>query len=246
MQLQMTESDKKLITFLAVFVIIVAGGYWGVYPVVKNIMAYDEQILDEQATMEMNEIKLVQVSMLEIEQEEIAAEMADLKNSFYPMMTSDQIDKYMTGLILDYNLYSYELSIQMPQEEAKTEAYQYSVKAAEDALAAEEEEASSMEDLLSLEDEETENPEEMSLAAIDYEVSSGVYEVNIRMRVGGEKEQLEQLIDDLSASDQKLHLTGYSWDEQRSVSYQEDGDIALEVEKILTISVSLYMCEDIL
>ena len=44
MQKQITEHDKKLIVFLLVFVIVVGAGYWGVFPIVKEIMATDEKI----------------------------------------------------------------------------------------------------------------------------------------------------------------------------------------------------------
>ena len=54
MQMQMTEKDKKLIVFLAIFVILVAGGYWGIYPVVSNIFSVQEQIEDEKALQDMN------------------------------------------------------------------------------------------------------------------------------------------------------------------------------------------------
>ena len=71
MQMQMTEKDKKLISGLAVFVILVAGGYWGVLPMVKNIIAYNGQIKDAQARQEMNEIKIAQVSLLETDNEKV-------------------------------------------------------------------------------------------------------------------------------------------------------------------------------
>ena len=129
MQMQMTEKDKKLIVFLAIFVILVAGGYWGIYPVVSNIFSVREQIEDEQVLMDENVLKVAQAPLYSADNEQIEADMATLKESFFPVMSSAQVDKYMTGLILDYQLYAYDLSISMPQEEAANEPYQFSEKA---------------------------------------------------------------------------------------------------------------------
>lgn len=221
MQMQMTEKDKKLISGLAVFVILVAGGYWGVLPAVKGIISYNEQIKDAQDVQIMNEIKLAQVSLLETDNEKLEKELDALRKSFFPLMTSDQVDKYMTGLILEYGLHAYDLSIIMPGGEAVTEPYQYSAKASEKEQDAGEADATLLDD-----------------------ITTGIYAVEVTMRVGGEREDLERLIDDLSATDQKMHLRSYRWDEQRSIAYHNDGTYGVDTEHTLTMTINLYMCEE--
>ncbi|MGN1204296.1 MAG: hypothetical protein ACI4SA_04480 [Lachnospiraceae bacterium] len=234
MQMQMTEKDKKLISGLAVFVILVAGGYWGVLPMVKNIIAYNGQIKDAQARQEMNEIKIAQVSLLETDNEKVEEEMAALKETFYPVMTSDQVDKYMTGLILDYRLYAYDLNINMPEGEAVVEPYQYSEKAVSEEMNA----------AMNTSDQTLdENAGETAFSFTD-DISTGIYAVEVTMRVGGDREDLERLIDDLSVTDQKMHLCSYSWDEQRSILYHEDGTYDVDMENTLTMTINLYMCEE--
>ena len=71
MQMQMTEKDKKLIVFLAIFVILVAGGYWGIYPVVSNISSVQEQIEDEKALQDMNMVKIAQAPLLVADNEQV-------------------------------------------------------------------------------------------------------------------------------------------------------------------------------
>lgn len=221
MQMQMTEKDKKLIVFLAIFVIVVAGGYWGLYPIISKISSINSDIDEAMATRDMNEIKVAQVLMLEEENEEMESDIKISREQFFPVMTSSQVDKYITGLILDYKLTAYDLSIDMPKEEAEVEPYIYSEKAvAEDEAAT----------------EDAENTYET--------VPTGIYEVSVTMRVGGDRKNIQQLIDDLSGVTGKIHLTSFSWGEERSVDFDEDGAYEVKTNVTMTISLNLYMCEE--
>ena len=238
MQMQMTEKDKKLIVFLAIFVILVAGGYWGIYPVISNIFSVQEQIEDEQVLMDENVLKVAQAPLYSADNEQIEADMATLKESFFPVMSSAQVDKYMTGLILDYQLYAYDLSINMPQEEAKNEPYQFSEKA----LISEAEEYSDTQ-VDTVEDAEKEDS--MSeMPVYDEDVATGIYEVGVTIRVGGDKANIQRMIDDLSLAEQKLHLISYNWDEENSISFAEDGTYEVSTDCTVTMSMNLYMCEE--
>lgn len=239
MQMQMTEKDKKLIVFLAIFVILVAGGYWGIYPIVSNIFSIQEQIEDEQALQDMNMIKMAQAPLLVADNEQVEAEMSTLKENFFPVMSSAQVDKYMTGLILDYQLYAYDLSISMPQEEATNEPYQFSEKAVLEEM---EEDTDIPEDTSADTDSEDDFMSEKPV--FDEDVSTGIYQVGVTVRVGGDKANLQRMIDDLSLSEQKLHLIGYDWDEESSISFTEDGTYDVNTECTLRMSMNLYMCEE--
>lgn len=239
MQMQMTEKDKKLIVFLAIFVILVAGGYWGIYPVVSNIFSVQEQIEDEKALQDMNMVKMAQTPLLVADNEQVETEMAALKESFFPVMSSAQVDKYMTGLILDYQLYAYDLSISMPQEEAANEPYQFSEKAVLEEM---EEYTDSQED--SAVDTEEDDDFMSETPVFEEDVASGIYKVGVTVRVGGDKENIQRMIDDMSLSKQKLHLLSYNWDEESSISFAEDGTYDVNTNCTLTMSMNLYMCEE--
>lgn len=239
MQMQMTEKDKKLIVFLAIFVILVAGGYWGIYPVVSNIFSVQEQIEDEKALQDMNMVKIAQTPLLVADNEQVETEMATLKESFFPVMSSAQVDKYMTGLILDYQLYAYDLSISMPQEEAVNEPYQFSEKAVLEEM---EEYTDSQED--SAVDTEEDDDFMSETPVFEEDVSAGIYKVGVTVRIGGDKANIQRMIDDLSLSKQKLHLISYNWDEESSISFTEDGTYDVNTNCTLTMSMNLYMCEE--
>lgn len=248
MQIQMTERDKKLIVFLAIFVIVVAGGYWGIYPIVTKIITTNMELQDAQIERDKNEIKIAQLSLIEMENENLEAEIVDAREDFFPIMTSDQVDKYMTGLILDYNLYAYDLSISMPTDEATVEPYQYSEKAIR--LEEESDSASGSDRENSNEDSSngTDGNEDNSKTVSDWnsmeEVETGIYAVSITMRVGGDRADIQQLIDDLSTTEQKLHLNSYSWGTERSVTYNEDRTYEVNTNQTMTMSLNIYMCEE--
>lgn len=239
--MQMTERDKKLIVFLAIFVIIVAGGYWGIYPIISKTISINAEIQEAEALRAENELKVAQLPMLEAESEELEEEIAAARKDFYSEMTSDQVDKYMTGLILDHNLYAYDLAITMPTAEAKLDPYAYSEKA----NAAAEEETDSTDGTQP--DGADEQSGELSSEADwfgDEDIATGVYAVGVTMRVGGERADLQQLIDEFSKENKKVYLDGYNWESERSIRILEDGSYDIGTDQTLTVNLNLYMCEE--
>lgn len=246
MQIQMTERDKKLIVFLAIFVIVVAGGYWGIYPIISGIITTNIEIQDAQAKRDENEIKITQVSLIEMENENIEKEITSKKAKFFPMMTSDQVDKYMTGLILDYNLYAYDLNIVMPTEEAAMEPYQYSQRAEQLAMQENEEATDASAEDAATEDNGVTDSAEDAVAEWNSleDVPTGIYAVSVTMRVGGSETDIQRLIDGLSVSGQLIHLSSYDWDSERSITYNDDGSYEITTQRTMTMNLILYMCEE--
>lgn len=224
MKMEMTQRDKKLLVFLTLFVIIVGIGYWGIYPMIKDIMSYNTKIEEAEELKAINERKLQELPVLEKESERITRVIADAKKDYYPMMTSDEIDKLFTGMALDYNLYAYQMDIKISDEQALVEPYVYSEKKA-------------------IQDSEEENTDTQSLPA------TGIYAAQITMRLGSDDEEvLQKYIDDLSASQQKQLIQNYSFSESHSnkVEMLENGryDVEVVYEKILNITMDIYMCQE--
>lgn len=243
MQFQMTERDKKLLAFLAIFVILAVGGYWGIYPAVVGLQETNQQIEEALNLRDQNENKIVQKPMIEADNQKLEAELVNLKAEFFPMMTSAQVDRYMTGMMLDYDLYAYDLDIEMPEQgaDAVVEMYQHAKNeegSAGQEMSAAEEVESYAADAVDEEVDETAEPEAVT------DVSTGIRQVTVSMRVGGGEEDIRRLIDALSQPDEKLHLISYSWGEESSISNTDDGDYEVSMERTLTMGINLYMCED--
>ena len=92
MKLEMTQKDKNLLIMLSIFVIVVCIGYWGIYPVVKGIVNTNKEIATQKETQEENELKLTQVPMMEADNERFSNEIQGVRESFFPMMESAEID----------------------------------------------------------------------------------------------------------------------------------------------------------
>ena len=224
MKMGMTQRDKKLLVFLTLFVIIVGIGYWGVYPMVKDILSYNTEIEEAKALKALNEQKIAELPVLEKGGERLTQVILDAKKDYYPLMTSDEIDKLFTGMALDYNLYAYQMDIKIDENEARVEPYVYSVKKV----------------MQENEEETMEN---------EFLPSTGIYTAQITMRLGSDDEEiLQQYIDDLSASRQKQLIQNYSFNESHSnkVEMLENGryDVEVVYEKVLNITMDIYMCQE--
>lgn len=259
LEMQMAERDKKLLIFLAIFVIVVGIGYWGITPQIKSILSINEEKEEEEYRQMVDDMKLVELPMLEIENEDLEKDILAARSHFYKMMTSDEVDRYMTGMVLGYNLYSYSLSIGMPTEEATLSAYQYSAKYESDQIAEAERiaelEAEQMEEAMEdsrgvgskAEREQLAEIELMDAPAIEYDGNglTGIYATSVSMELGGEREDLQRLIDDLSVSKDKIWLRSYSWSSIREIAFNEQTKLyEEEYHPVLNISVDLYMCEE--
>lgn len=255
MKIEMTERDKKLLIMLSVFVIVVCLGYWGVYPVVKDIYAIEDETEQQELIKSDYERKLVQIPMLEADNETWQKDIQSVRETFYPMMDSAGIDKYFTDMVLDYNLTSYDLSISIPDTEAELEPYLYSERARELEESVDTSEIKDSENGASGEQSEIEQAEQAgglsdntdngSDPAVTEPVTTGIYEAGVTLRVGGDEDRLLELIEDLSNSDMKLRVCSYSWSEERSLTeVGEDGEYTIAIERVLTISLELYMYEE--
>lgn len=249
MKLEMTERDKKLLVMLSIFVIVVCIGYWGVYPHIKSVREANKEIEEEQEIKDENELKILLVPILEKDNETIESEIQSAREMYFSMMSSAEIDKYFTNLALSYNLYSYDLSISLSDTETSLSPYQYSQRAADlEAAAATEatteaSDSDSEEEELDDATEATSDSDEVLLD--DGPVTTGIYDAQVTMRLGGDENDLNRLIEDFSNTDQKIRICSYSWAEQSSVgNITEDGDYDIITERILTITFELYMYQE--
>lgn len=228
MKMELQDRDKKLLIFLSIFVIVVCIGYWGIYPALKSAKKYDNEIEEQKDLKEINKNKVNLVLDAEGNCEAMEAEIQQVRAGFFPMMSSDEIDKYFTSIILDYNLYAYDLDIKIDDEVTDLKPYQYSQKA---------------KDLEALEQSGQQQKVAVSDDFIDDVV--GVYTVSVKLRVGGDEKDLEKLINDLSNTDQQLRICSFSWSNEQSLEYgEEEGEYKVVNTRILNLSLEIFMCEE--
>lgn len=238
LEMQMTARDKKLLIFLAIFVIVVGVGYWGLLPQIRAIGEISDEIVIQEDKMFLDDMKVAELPFLMDENSELEESIVEARSHFYPVMTSDGIDKMLTFMVLDYNLQAYDLSIEMPNDEASLEAYQYSVKYEEDKYAADEEYDDSTND----DDKDSEDDAVTEFLEYEEEPSTGVFAVRASMRLGGSEENLKKLINDLSATNETIHLVRYNWVRHENLTYNEEtGEFHAEPVVELSIDLNIYM-----
>lgn len=246
LEMQMTERDKKLLVFLAIFVIVVGLGYWGIRPIIMKIMDIDDEIVKQEDLSTIYELKIVELPAIEIDNEIFEEEIEKARKNYFEMLESNEVDKLMTGIALSYNLYCYDLSISMPSGTATSQAYKYSEKYESDRADAEMLAAQAEAEELMRDSYEYDDLYEDSFS-VDYSFDdelTGVYEVGISMRLGGDEEDLQDFIDDYSNNDKEFLITSYNWSDTNQMTYDPETDEYLLVsDRILNISMKFYMCD---
>jgi len=223
MKTEMTARDRKLLIFLVIFVVVVASVYWGIRPIVKSIKTLNISIEEAEAEKDMNKYKISMIPALEVENEQLAQDLENAREGYFAEMSSDEIDKYLTRIMLDHGLYCYDLNFSIATQDSTLEPYKYSAKVMEGMYW----------------DGSMEYSQDMAGSA-----NTGIRCVDATMRVGGTTEQLQSLIDDLSVYDKKLRVESYSWDWERDVRYNSDGTYEIINNRTLTIAIDLYMITD--
>lgn len=238
MKLELTERDKKMLTTLGVFVLVVCIGYWGVLPQLKSASEYGEKWEAANHLQDVNQMKIAQLITVESNNEELEGLIAGSKAEFYPIMESEEIGNFVTDMVIDkYGMSIYDLTIGS-RELADINEYKYSEKALTGKSEAVENAIQAAAPII--------NDDGMTLFndSIDTKAKvTGVYMVPVSVRIIGSDESISQMLDDLALSDKKLRLTDYSVVlDTHEVTYP-DGTVQLIETRTLRVSFEIYMCE---
>lgn len=260
MQTKMTERDKKLLFALVIIVIVFVIGYLGIYPLVKSVREINKEIEEQEALQSENEIKLTNLTVIKVDNEKMEEDIIEKRKDFYPVMAASDIDKLLTGKALSYNLYSYDLDIDVNDTVVSLVPYQYSDSGENvdtDASEDDQEDAVDAVDYLDNTYSSGSNSSGSSSggstdtgdASSDSDGTTtdmsavGIYVAYVNMRLGGNRADLEKFLDDMVASGEKVRVVSYSWTEGRQLDYNNDGTYNLVTEKVLDISLELYMSD---
>ena len=255
MQTKMTERDKKLLFALVIIVIVFVIGYLGIYPLVKSVRKINKEIEEQEALQSENEIKLTNLTIIQVDNEKMEEDIIEKRKDFYPVMAASDIDKLLTGKALSYNLYSYDLDIDVNDTVVSLVPYQYSDRGEDDDTDASEDDQEDAVDAVDYLDNTYSSGSSSGGSTDTGDASSasdgpttdmsavGIYVAYVNMRLGGNRADLEKFLDDMVASGEKVRVVSYSWTEGRQLDYNNDGTYNLVTEKVLDISLELYMSD---
>ena len=171
--------------------------------------------------------------MVEFSAEEYADKIKQVKDEFYEIMNSSEVDKMMTQLATKRGLDIYDLNFSIPSSPTGRMAYvnsalYYEQLVSKDAyINAESEEES---DSSKKKDPEDSKKSETSNAIMEqamggeegaYAPNTDIYAVPITFSVGGELSDLEAFLDELNHFDKRVLLTSYAWGEYRTYVYRD-------------------------
>jgi hypothetical protein len=223
MKLEITEHDKKLLVFLAVLVLVVCIGYWGIRPQLMRAADYKEQLQEEQTVEKQNAMKMAQLSTLQLYNEELEDLIAEQQEQNLLMMTSDELEATITEMVLEDGLFIYDFSISTSDQPVSLTPYMYSEKALTG-------QSSVLDNAQALEvlvlSDDTALLEELE------EQTPQVYAASVNLRAGGSEKNVKKFLDELAEQNTGLlleHFNVYAGDEG---------------EQRLDLSIEIYMCEE--
>ena len=239
MKIELTARDKKLLTFMGVFVLVALIGYYGVIPQLKKAREYSEQIEEQELIQNVYQTKVGQLIVVETNNEQLEKLIEGAKENYYPMMDSDAVDHLITNTVIDkYGLKAYDLTIGERQL-AGLGPYMYSNKAITGASEAKENALRAAAPEI--------NEEGMILfsdAVAADPGTTGIYVVSVQMRLGGDINDIQRFLDDMAYTDKKLRLVDYSVQHDEIQIPHDDGTMEIVSDESLNVSMELYMCEE--
>lgn len=240
MKIELIERDKKLLTFMGVFVIVVLIGYYLIIPQLKKATEYNDEIEEQELLQDVYSQKIANLPVVELNNQELEKLIEGAKDNYYPMMENDEIDNLVTNTVIEkYGLKAYDLSIGA-KSLADLKPYVYSQKALTGKSDAKEKALNAAAPIIS--------DDGMMLFGEIGETSgsetTGLYMVPIQMRLAGDMKDITRLLDDLALSEKKLRLVNYSVNTETITIPHDDGTEEILTTESLDISVELYMCQD--
>ncbi len=245
MNMTITESDKKLLSFLAAFLLAVLFIFLVFRPLADKNKELKREITttkDQEMAMDMS--ASLADDMAEKEQN-TQEKMQKVLQRFYPMLQSQEAENMVTVLMLNHDLQVQNLSVVMSEKPSRLKWYQYSENGA------------------------VVMPEEGMSEAVGNEQEFGVYTTRITCTAEGDKEDLMALVDDVSMNYPAISILATEWsviekpvtvqtpvvqkddakeqadEEEASETVVQPVHETVKVEQTggMTITLEIYMCE---
>lgn len=216
MTLKITERDKKLLIVLAIVLLVGGVGIGILMPLVEKTQELSVQITDAEIEKQEKELKVVTLPTLQKREEAALTELQELKNEFYDIMRSVEIDRLMTGMAVSSGAEVKDMDIVMPKEDAYAQLVNYA-------------------DMLS--GDKSENTGDN-----DDTVFSGVYKAQVKMNMMGSRENMQRMLDACIRQEPKMRVASFSW-QKNSREGSSEYTLNMTVEIYMCQDVQEYTVE---
>lgn len=193
MNMTITESDKKLLSFLAAFILAMLFIFCVFRPLSDKNSKLKSEISEARLQESNMEKSASQAQDMSDKEQETRERMGQVLQRFYPVLQSQEAENMVTILMLNHNLWIESMTIAIPERESSLNWYQYSSQIEpEDSAQVVEEQSSE---------------EAMAEAAAGF----GVYTARVTCTAEGNKEDLMALVDDISGNYPAISILSTEW-----------------------------------
>ena len=212
---EITDRDKKLLLFLAIFVIVVVFGFFIIRPLAETDAALKEELAVQEELQIRTQQKLMLLPSMQANVEKTEEELAAAAEDFYPVMKSQEIDKLLRQLV-----------IQMPEGEMILDPFYASQAALEEMLSQ------------AIGQDGEEQTDTVRKASTSF---YGIYAAQVMLTVKGERSVLEQMADEISEDYPAIRITGAVWGKENSSLRNEAGEYVSSLNDTLQLQMEIYM-----
>lgn len=240
MTFEITQRDKKLLSFLAVVVAGVLFTVFGILPLLDTGSSLDTEIEIAQQSKQIMEDKIISLPIIQEEYEEAGKLWDEEAKNFSDMMSSQEIDKLVTGVMLSCSLEAKNMNITF-KADAQTLTPYYASEAAAEKQRKQEAEAAAQNGEASGETEGS------GQSAADAGAQSGLTDgqsmisvAAVTLTTEGDPVHIRQLIDAFSDDYPGIRITDLNYDTNEITDKK---GIVTSTSTVLQLGLEIYMCD---
>ena len=214
MELTITQRDKKLLVFLAVFLIVTGFLRFGIIPAWQKGGQLKEQIAEADSSSASVESAISLYSSHQVQYDTLSRNWEEVSKDFYHIMSSQEIDRMLNGILQENQAEAVSLNIEIENEKALLLKAYLNKEQETDKTAAAQSSASGTDS------RENSSSDKMVCGA------------KINFCIQGTQEQLRDVLDSIFQECPGIHVNSYAFS-----STSQEGIRQLDLD------MYLYMCD---
>lgn len=247
----LTNRDKKLLVFLAVIVILFVFGKFVIAPQLNRTLDLQTSSALAELDRQEMEMKIATLAVAQKDNQDLKELLKTAADDYYPMLSSQEVDREVTGLFLEYGLEIEDLVISMPSEPSDLEPYVSSQMAQSEAEAANAARSSAAgapanvtqntaagNDLTADTEAGAAGAQTGAARQADWQQDQ-IYAAEVLVRCTGSERRIAEVLDYLTNENAAVAVTRYSYEQPK----QEETERGAAERQTLTVGFRLFMCD---
>ena len=188
-----TERDKKLLKFLAVFVLIVGVGFGIILPIQEKALEVKSDLADAQMIKQQRELEGMRLAGVQAELQDQESRLEDVRSTFYQNLSGLEIDRILTETAVGDSVVIRDLSIGAA-EAASLKPY-VAAPVTEEAETAEQVQAD-------------------PTSQTDSETAEGVEQIPVTILLSGAEDELQAFLNGVADLEPAVRVSSFRWQRQ--------------------------------